>query len=197
MTTELQYGQTYHIYNRGNNGENLFRNEENYRYFLRLYLKHFHPIAETYAYCLLPNHFHFAVRIRAKSEILAQDQSGFRNQTGLKQPTPSRKFGNLCVAYTKSINKAYERTGSLFESPFHRKAVHDDAYFYNLITYIHQNPQQHRFVDDFRDWPFTNYIAILADSRTNIARDQILDWFDGKERFEEAHNTNIDLNLDL
>lgn len=124
MTTELQYGQTYHIYNRGNNGENLCRIEENYRYFLRLYLKHFYPVAKTYAYCLLPNHCHFAIKIRPKDEILAQDPWGFENPRGLKQPpTPSQAFGNLCNAYTKSINKAYGRTGILFENPFNRKPV--------------------------------------------------------------------------
>ena len=59
----LQYGQYYHIYNRGNNGETLFREQRNYLYFLKLYAKYIEPIAETYAYCLLSNHFHYLVRI--------------------------------------------------------------------------------------------------------------------------------------
>ena len=41
----------YHIYNRGNNGENLFREERNYRYFLQLYAKHVTPVVDTFAYC--------------------------------------------------------------------------------------------------------------------------------------------------
>jgi hypothetical protein len=52
------------IYNRGNNGENLFREQRNYPYFLKLYAKHIEPIAETYAYCLLRNHFHLLVKIK-------------------------------------------------------------------------------------------------------------------------------------
>jgi len=39
----LQYGQTYHIYNRGNNRENLLVEERNYRYFLQLYAKCIEP----------------------------------------------------------------------------------------------------------------------------------------------------------
>jgi hypothetical protein len=54
----------YHIYNRGTNGETLFREERNYRYFLDLYARHVEPVAETYAYCLVLNHFHLLVRIR-------------------------------------------------------------------------------------------------------------------------------------
>ena len=58
----LRFGCYYHIYNRGNNRENLFIERRNYPYFLKLYAKHIQPVAETYAYCLLPNHFHFAIR---------------------------------------------------------------------------------------------------------------------------------------
>ncbi len=64
----LQYGQYYHIYNRGNNRENIFIEERNYRYFLKLYAKYIEPIAHTYAYCLLRNHFHFLVRIKTVEE---------------------------------------------------------------------------------------------------------------------------------
>ena len=65
---KLRYGQYYHIYNRGNNRENLFVEQRNYPYFLKQYTNHILPIAETCAYCLLPNHFHFAIRTRTEDE---------------------------------------------------------------------------------------------------------------------------------
>ena len=58
----LQFGQYYHIYNRGNNRENLFVQPRNYPYFMQLYTKHILPVAETFAYCLMPNHYHLLVR---------------------------------------------------------------------------------------------------------------------------------------
>jgi len=64
----LEYGRFYHIYNRGNNGENLFVQQRNFPYFLQLYAKHIQPVAETYAYCLLSNHFHFAIRTYTQEE---------------------------------------------------------------------------------------------------------------------------------
>jgi hypothetical protein len=60
----LQPGQYYHIFNRGNNGETLFREQRNYPYFLSLYAKYIEPVAEIYAYCLLKNYFHLLVRIK-------------------------------------------------------------------------------------------------------------------------------------
>ena len=57
-------GQYFHIYNRGNNGEDIFLEARNYAYFLKLYQKYICPIADTYAYCLLKNHFHFLIRIK-------------------------------------------------------------------------------------------------------------------------------------
>jgi putative transposase len=64
--TPLQPGQYYHIYNRGNNRENVFIEKRNYPYFLKLYARHIEPVADTYAYCLLRNHFHFLVRIKTE-----------------------------------------------------------------------------------------------------------------------------------
>ena len=62
MAFDLIPGQ--HIYNRGNNRENLFKEAKNYPYFLKLYSKHVERVASTFAYCLLRNHFHFFVRIK-------------------------------------------------------------------------------------------------------------------------------------
>ena len=64
----LQYSTYYHIYNRGNNRQNVFFEERNYRYFLQLYAKYIEPVADTYAYCLLPNHFHLLVRTKSVDE---------------------------------------------------------------------------------------------------------------------------------
>ena len=62
---------TYHIFNHANGFENIFTEDENYRFFLAKYQQYILPIAETYAYCLLPNHFHLVVRIRRK-EVLEE-----------------------------------------------------------------------------------------------------------------------------
>ncbi len=64
-------GAFYQVYNRGNNRENIFYSAENVRFFLERYTKYMEPVLETYAYCLLPNHFHLLARVKTKEEIEA------------------------------------------------------------------------------------------------------------------------------
>ncbi len=66
--TALRCGGYYHIFNRGNNRETIFREQRNYYYFLKLYEKYIPLVADTFAYCLLPNHFHFLVRIKDEQD---------------------------------------------------------------------------------------------------------------------------------
>ena len=179
----LQPGCYYHIYNRGNNREDLFLEERNYRYFLRLYIYHVYPIADTFAYCLRRNHFHLLVRIKETSPKTSQV---------LESREASQHFSNLFNAYTKGINKAYLRTGSLFEERFGRILVTTDAYFRHLIFYIHFNPQKHGFVDDFRDWPWSSYSALYSSRATKLNRAEALGWFGGVKPFQEFHCGRVD-----
>jgi putative transposase len=65
----LTFGNYYHIYNRGNNHQTVFILERNYAYFMDLWWKHTYPIAETYAFCPLRNHFHAAVYIKREEDL--------------------------------------------------------------------------------------------------------------------------------
>ncbi len=189
----LLYDTYYHIYNRGNNGENIFVQERNYEYFMKLYSTHIDPIAETYAYCLLRNHFHVSVKTKTEEEIeeiLSKDPRGLKRPLGSDKSASkylSQSFSNFFNAYAKSINKAYGRTGSLFEHPFGRVPITTDRQFWNVIAYIHQNPQKHKFVKDFREWKWSSYGIILAEKPTKLKRDVVLDWFGGKESYLELH----------
>jgi REP element-mobilizing transposase RayT len=62
---------SYHIFNHANGFEDIFRKEANFIYFLEKYRLFISPVAETYAYCLMPNHFHLVVRIRNRETIEA------------------------------------------------------------------------------------------------------------------------------
>lgn len=184
----LQPGQYYHIYNRGNNRENIFVSDENYRYFLKLYAAHIEPVADTYAYCLLKNHFHVLVRIKADHNLTSLGETDL---SGLPR-TPNQSFSNLFNAYAKAFNKAYQRTGALFQRPFSRILVTSEVYFRRLVTYIHQNPQKHGFVADFREWPYSSYQAHLSDKASRLQCGAVLAWFDGHQNFIAAHQTAVD-----
>ncbi|MEW5980590.1 MAG: transposase [Acidobacteriota bacterium] len=167
----------YHIYNRGNNRQNIFIEERNYRYFLQKYAQLVTPYADTFAYCLLRNHFHLLVRVKNLDEI----------DPAWQDKKPGQVFGNFFNAYAKAFNRMYNRTGSLFENPFRRIVVTSEAHFTQLIVYIHQNPQKHGFVDDFRNWPYSSYHALLGAGPTRLQRQVVIDWFGGARPLEDAH----------
>lgn len=154
------------------------------------YAHYIEPVADTYAYNLLGNHFHALVRIRT----LAEQESWFihNQKPGSFQPkNPSQQIGNLLNSYAKSINKAYGRTGSLFQHPFGRIEVTTEVYLRNLVTYIHQNAQRHGLVTDFRLWPYSSYDMLRSDKPTQLQRNDVLTWFTNRQVFEETHLLQI------
>jgi len=118
---QLIRGKFYHVYNHGVGGQNLFRESDNFEYFLIKYDQYISPIAETYAWVLMPNHFHLLVKIKDKADIANDDRKDSKTPLHLKPP--HQHFSNLFNAYTKAFNKRYNLRGALFERPFKRKLV--------------------------------------------------------------------------
>ena len=182
----LQYDCYYHIYNRGINRENIFIDEDNYLYFLKLLAKHVLPLADVYSYCLLRNHFHLLVRIKSEDEIQA-NLSNLQGQSSL--PKPSQRFSNLFNAYAKAFNKRNKRTGSLFQRPFGRVEITKNTQLIHLVTYIHHNPEKHGLVSDFQDWRHSSFQGLVRMSGdTHLKRAEVLGWFGGLKGFELAHH---------
>ena len=161
----------YHIYNCGNNKENIFIEEQNYPYFLKLVKKHLLKTCDILAYCLLKNHFHLI--IKTKENILSKDIS--------------QSFSNLFNSYSKSINKKYGRNGSLFKDRFSRIKLDTEEYLKNLIIYVHLNPSHHEFIDDFRNYKHSSFNSILSDKHTSLLREDVIKIFEDKQNFIDSH----------
>lgn len=123
----LQTGKFYHVYNRGNNHQMIFFERENYIYFLKLVREHLITYGvDIVAYCLMPNHYHFLVYLRDE--------------------TLSDAMKSLALAYTKAINKRFNRSGVLFQGRFQSIYISQTEYLINLSRYIHLNPVKARLV---------------------------------------------------
>ncbi|MDZ4794609.1 MAG: hypothetical protein SGI83_10050 [Bacteroidota bacterium] len=175
-------GQYFHIYNRGVNSENLFKEERNYSYFLQQYKFYCADVLETLAYCLLKNHFHLLVYVKENVTTPRKDGKGMYKMVASKQ------LSHFFNSYAQAINKAHKRTGPLFESPFERKWVDDERYLRSMIFYCHRNSQHHDFVKDFRDWEYSSYASIVRNDNSFVAADKVLQRFGDVQSFEKAHS---------
>ena len=183
----------YHVFNHANGNENLFRCKDNYRYFLEKYATYIQPVARTFCYCLMPNHFHLLVGIRSEQELVrdVKNLTGFGNLSGLvEQP-----FSNFFNSYAKSFNRKYHRKGSLFNRPFKRKKIASDDYLTKIIHYIHYNPVHHGFTKNIENWPYSSYKTIFSDKPTLLYRETVLQWIGGRKEFVQFHQQIPDLEI--
>ncbi len=200
MKTEpLTTGKYYHIYNRGIDGCNLFRDPENYEHFLGLYDKYISPVADTYAWVLMPNHFHLLVKTNGLPKDYSSDEfvqgvsnlTGFENLAGLKPLHQS--FSNLFNAYAKAFNKRFGRHGGLFEQPFKRKLISNEKYLKHVILYIHNNPVHHGFCSHAMEYPWSSYLSCVSVMPTKLKRETVLGWFDNEGIFKSIHNEKVEV----
>lgn len=183
----LQFGSIYHIYNKGINGADLFVEARHYYKFLWLYEKHITPVADTFAWCLLRNHFHLLVRCKDKKQLQADAAFGKTLQPGFDSQILVLRFSALFNAYAQSFNYSTERTGGLFHTPFKRKTVHDPEYFKSLVFYIHNNPVKHGFCERVQEYPWSSYSSVISFTPTFLQKEKVIGWFHGKANFVSFH----------
>ncbi len=219
----LLQGNYYHIYNRGNNRSNLFSKPEEYEHFLNLYDKYILPIADTFAWALMGNHFHLLVHIKSnvvykyslhelenmklssyateerkwETMELVSDRAILLASTNTldnhKIPVPHKHFAHLFNAYSRYLQTRNGRTGNLFERPFKRKLIDNEDYLTTAILYIHNNPVHHGFCKHTLEYPWTSYLSTISEKPTKLKRDEVIKLFNDKENFKQQHNNEIDI----
>lgn len=160
----------YHVYNRGNGKEDIFFLEKNYVYFLKQYYKYLFDLLDTFAYCLIKNHFHLLVRPKVNEPDLISEQ-----------------FRKFFISYSMSVNRQENRRGNLFQRGFKRKIIEDEKYFYSAVYYIHSNPVHHGIVNDLTKYKYSSYNSLAGSNEAKICRAEVMEWFGGKKNFIEYH----------
>ncbi len=215
----LYPGNFYHVFNRGNNKENLFSNEGNYFFFLQKLQKYVLPYLKIFAYCLLPNHFHLLVQVReeenftkperfskvasdvnAENEIIANARENSTKPERFSRVSADldvnkfleERFQRFFTSYALAYNKQQGRTGSLFEKRFKRIHIDSERYLIKVLHYIHNNPIHHHFCKNYNDWKYSSYNAIIGHQKTSVERDAVIGWFENVELFIEFHEQMID-----
>src|SRR3989338_8715192 len=98
-------GVYYHIYNRGNGKQDIFRSKEDYLFYIKRLEQGIQKYnVELIAYVLMPNHVHLVAR--QKTDI------------------PIHKFmSSLHTSYSMYFNKKYKLVGHLFQDRFKQVIV--------------------------------------------------------------------------
>ncbi len=154
----------YHIYNRGNDKQNIFFHERNYDFFLQKVEKYIAPNADLVAWCLMPNHFHFLVRANSSSIKIVKE---------LPIPINALTEGIrlLLSSYTKGIQKQESMTGNLFQQKTKFKCV--DEYLPTVFHYIHQNALRAKLVNRLEDWKWSSLSEYLGRDSTQLCKKEI------------------------
>ena len=168
-TMVLETGKYYHFYDRSNNNEIIFKEDRNYLFFLEHYKQYMEQYVSTIAYCLMPTHFHFLIKVTTT------------NIAPLKI-----NIAALLSGYTKTLNKSFDRHGSLFQPHSKAKEIDDLSYLLTVMSYIHQNPLRAGLAKHIGDWKYSSYPALAGlQQESFIDQNFIREHFPSTEAFKK------------
>lgn len=133
-------GLVYHVINRGNNRQDVFRKEGDFKAFLAALaeLKERKPF-ELYGYCLLKNHFHLLIRPSGASI--------------------SRIVQSLLVSHTQRYHRHYRSGGHVWQGRFKSPIIQNDEHLLTVLRYVEANPLRAKLVRRADDYPWSSYRA--------------------------------------
>lgn len=136
--------------------------------FMEKLRKNGEKLISIYAFCLMPNHFHFLLKELKKDGV--------------------RKFAsNLQNSYAKYFNTKRKRQGSLFQEMFKAVRVETDEQFIHVARYIHLNPYSSFVIENISDLYYYQWSS-LADylgnnSQNFLEKDFLYGFYSSKEKF--------------
>ena len=163
-------GAFYHVINRGNNQENIFKNKRDKEKFLE-YLEKAHQRFSIiiHTYCLMSNHYHLLVQT--------------------PEPNLSVAMQWINVSYATYFNKKRDRQGHLFQGRFKAILIDADEYLTHLSRYIHLNPVRAKMVETPDEYPWSSYPAFIGKPKTlkSFESDRLLSYFGKNKKDSKYH----------
>lgn len=184
----FEQGSFYHIYNRGNNKEKIFLDEQDYCAFLfRMGLalgfetkELTHTLLSTpysriringikkdkiklHAFSLMPNHFHFLLEQKDKDSI-------------------SALIHKAITSYSKYFNKKYGRVGHVFQDQFKAVLIESNPQMMWTSAYIHMNAVKDGLVKKPDNYKWCSFGFYKTDQSLPILeKNFLLELFKNKE----------------
>lgn len=162
--------------NRGGSHQNIFKDESDYQYMLRLLqsTKEKFPFY-VHAYCLMTNHYHFLI------ETLNDDISNIMKR--------------IDSTYTRYFNVKYGRDGSLFRGRFKSCEVATDDYFLQTSRYISLNPVKAHMVPKPECYQWGSYSTLIGLCDDHITdKNRTLNFF--SDQSPEQYKSLVESKMD-
>ena len=132
-------GFIYHVVNRGNNRQPVFKDKDDFLVFLRVLKKFKDKYAfKLYAFCLMNNHYHL---------ILEPTQPR----------TLSKIIQSVTLSYLRLHHKKYAASGHLWQGRFKSPVIDKDEYLLECLRYVELNPVRAKMVKHPKDYAFSSY----------------------------------------
>ncbi len=142
--------KVYHIIFKGNDQQDVFFDEYDYKKMLKEILKYKEKYnCDIYSYCLMTNHIH----------LIIYD----------KYNNISKMMQGILVSYSIYFGKKYNKIGHLFQERFYSKNVETKEYLLDLCRYIHQNPVK-AGISRIEDYRWSSYLD-YTELETNLKED--------------------------
>ena len=190
----IEEGSVYHIYNKAASNLVLFKDDNDYLFFLAKYFEYFTNYFDTFAYCLIPNHFHLLIRMKTKEEFITsiEKENTKSSIKFINDEIPinnfiSDQFRRFLSSIANKYNKKYQHEGSVFVKKLKKVKVSTDGSIQRLLCYIHHNPIHHGLVYDYSQWEYSSYNSYFNNIKYNISKEMILHWLGDISVFEKIH----------
>jgi putative transposase len=150
----LPPGCVVHVVNRGNDKRLLFERAAEFEDFLALVVwAKGQCKVRIVAYCIMGNHWHFVFWVEYDGDV-----SWFLHR--------------LTSTHAKSWRRRTKTTGCghVYQARFKSSKVYTEAYYYNLLRYVEQNPLRANLVRQSSDWRWSSLAERLG-HRDNLLLD--------------------------
>ena len=145
----------FHILNRGNNRQTVFRDEKDFIYFLQLVKRYKKELRfRLFHLCLMPNHIHFMLEPTVEGSL-------------------SKILLKLTLAYTRYFNKKYHAVGHVWQGRFKSSLIEKENYFIQCGLYVELNPVRAKLVVKPEDWPWSSYRFYAFGEKDNLVGELI------------------------
>lgn len=132
-------GASVHVTKRGNNRQDVFRDDSDYVRFLELLRKSTSIFGvSVHVYSLMTNHVHLLV-------------------TPTNDQALSRALQWCFGEFTRYVNWRHSRTGTIWDGRYRDSIVDTERYWFNCMRYIECNPVEAGIVCDPADYPWSSY----------------------------------------